>query len=167
MEACRAHIISLLPKANITLWEGEFYPKAKAEKINTIITKTKQDWHLVIDIDEFVAFIDNSILKTLQSSKSSIFFGQLIDRVTGKGGPKKLEAGTDIFIQFPRSVEYTKEIGGITYKPVIFRDQFLDKQLHKTNKYSYRQIYFWKLPVLKIYHFKWVLSTKEKLIRRQ
>lgn len=157
----------MLPEAHITLWEGEFYPEAKAEKINTIIRKRKQDWHLVIDIDEFVEFQDDSILKTLNSKKSPVFFGKLIDRVAENGKPKKLETDEDIFIQFPKNVEYTKKIGGITYKPVLWKDQILHKQLHKTDKYSYLKIYFRKLPMLKIYHFKWTLTTKEKLIHRQ
>ncbi|MBW2998405.1 hypothetical protein KY321_02595, partial [Candidatus Woesearchaeota archaeon] len=168
IEKAKQIILKSLPKSNIHIWNEEFDPKEKSKKINEIIKEKFNEWNLVVDIDEFVEFHQNSISKTIEKYNTLIFSGKFIDRAAKNGKPKKIKKNENIFSQFPRIVNYSDDINSYTCKPILFKKQFLSDSLHYTNDFQYyEQFNRQKFPKLKIHHFKWTKTTKDKLIRRK
>lgn len=163
IEKSQKTILEYLPHANILIWKSAFNSLDKAQYINSVIEINFGDWHIEVDIDEFVEFEGDSVRDMLRQRNTETIWGRFHDHTTIDGKIVDLKEDVDIFEQFPKIVDYSLQIKALDYKPILFKNQYMDDSLHSTNKHKYYDIDKEDPSVLKIHHFKWVSTTRDKL----
>ena len=154
-------------------WQGEFRPLAKVKRLNHAIREQVPpgEWVLHVDADEFVDSPGRLAPLVAQccAGQQNVVYGRMIDRFARDGKPHPIRDEDDLFLAFPRCEEYTKTVmRGWTHRPCLMKYEG-EPPLVNCHDYSgqswsdYRES---GRPVLTVWHFKWVESTREKLKHR-
>jgi hypothetical protein len=134
-------------------WVGKFDGVTKTNKLNNIIEKTKEDYIVLADVDEFQIWD-----KPLKSYNKAVW-GTLQDRESKDKSLTEVKPG-NLEEQFPLITERTlwKDLD----KPCLFpsSDRLLSPHHLEINKNP-------KKDLIKVNHYRWVKGRLEKSIERK
>ena len=152
-------------------WLGQFNPYTKVERLNELAGKSVQpgEWIIHVDADELIEAPHNGF-KALQAqciaSGEKIMYGVMIDRFALDRKPHPIHEDDDLFVKFPLSEEFTRnELQASTHKPCVMIYEGLPplNSCHDYSGYGWKEYQASGLPILKVWHFKWIEATREKL----
>ncbi len=163
--------------ANATLhmrvWRGDFGPLTKVNRLNDLAREMVPpgEWIMYVDADEFIESPGElkSLLMQCTANQQKGVYGCMVDRFAHDRKPQPILDQDDIFIKFPHREEYTKTtLRGWIHKPclMMYEGAPLLVNCHDYSGQTWQDYRRSGRPVLTIWHFKWIESTREKLKQR-
>lgn len=153
---------SYIPKVKLYIWNQEFDTRNKIKKFNNII-KGLDGYVMLADIDEYHQYI----IPPHSCLTGNITWGIMIDRFKqGRTYGNIKNEGATLFEQFPVESNFSrKNLYTHYHKPCLFPSKYKLIGSHDLLDKDTKII-----PILengiKIAHFKWTDTTKDKLIKR-
>ncbi len=162
--------VSSNAELNTRAWRGEFESSTKVNRLNDMIRELvpSGEWVLCVDADEFVESPDHlkSLLAECNAGRQKVMYGRLVDRFALDKKPYPLHDEDDLFRKFPHCEAYAnRALGAWTRKPCLMKYEGAPLLLncHDYSGQSWRDYRRSGRAVLKVWHFKWIESTREKL----
>ncbi len=155
------------------VWRGEFSSHAKVDRLNDMIREMVPpgEWVMYVDADEFVESPDDlkPLLSQCIADGQKVVYGFLVDRFACDKEPYPIHDEDNLFDKFPHHEAYTKTtLSAWTHKPCLMKYEGAPLLLncHDYSGQSWSDYGRSGRPVLTVWHFKWVESTREKLKHR-
>ena len=152
------------------VWRGEFGSFSKVDRLNDMIRERVPpgEWVIYVDADEFVESPDSlkPLLAQCTADGQTVVYGSMVDRFARDKEPYPILDEDDLFEKFPYREEYTKtSLKAWTHKPCLMKHEGAPLLLncHDYSGQSWSDYRRSGRPVLTVWHFKWVESTREKL----
>jgi hypothetical protein len=153
------------------VWLGEFNPYTKVDRLNDMVRELvpSGEWVMYVDADEFIESPHNglkSLLVQCTTGLHKVMYGLMIDRFAPDKKPYPIYEDDDLFLKFPLKEEFTRtKLNASTEKPclMLYEGEPLLANCHCYSGQTWQDYQRSGMPVLKVWHFKWIESTCEKL----
>lgn len=160
-------------RLNTHPWRGEFGWLSKVSRLNDLIREMVPpgEWVMYVDADEFIESPNDlkSLLAQCSASQRKVMYGRMVDRFANDRKPHPIQDEDDLFIKMPHAEEYTKTaLRAWDHKSCLmkYEGEPLLINCHDYSGQTWQDYRASGQPVLTIWHFKWVESTREKLQQR-
>ena len=166
-------LAGVVPQSTLhtSVWLGEFNPYGKVDRLNELIMRSAKpgEWVIHVDADELIESPYNGF-RALQAQcicgGQKVMYGVMIDRFALDRKPHPIYEADDLFVKFPLSEEFTKsKLKAWTHKSclMLYEGQPLLANCHDYSGHGWKDYENSGLPILKVWHFKWIDSTRDKL----